>query len=126
MKNATHRKADGARSAMPKNDLMRSGGFGAAGSTTDTGTPDETYALVSILYHALQGADTYADFLEDAQAAGDDEVAEFVTQVREEEIRRAARAKELLVARLDGSEEDEEDDDRVADSGADAEEEEEE
>ena len=32
-----------------------------------TGTKDEQYNLVSVLYHALQGADTCATYLQDAE-----------------------------------------------------------
>jgi hypothetical protein len=39
-----------------------------------TGTPDEHYNLVSVLYHALQGAEIYEEYVEDAEAAGDDEL----------------------------------------------------
>lgn len=35
--------------------------------TGNTGTRDETYDLVSILYHALQGAETYDQYIQDAQ-----------------------------------------------------------
>ena len=61
-----------------------------------TGVRDEHYNLVSILYHALQGAETYDTYISDAESAGDQELAQFFRQVQEEERRRAARAKELL------------------------------
>lgn len=35
--------------------------------TGNTGTQDVTYNLVSILYHALQGAETYDQYIQDAQ-----------------------------------------------------------
>jgi rubrerythrin len=65
-----------------------------------TGVRDEHYNLVSILYHALQGAETYDTYISDAEAAGDQELAQFFRQVQEEERQRAARAKELLGRRL--------------------------
>ena len=40
-----------------------------AGEQT-TGTRDEHYNLVSVLYHALQGADTCNVYALDAEAAG--------------------------------------------------------
>jgi rubrerythrin len=65
-----------------------------------TGVRDEHYNLVSILYHALQGAETYDTYISDAESAGDQELAQFFRQVQEEERRRAARAKELLGRKL--------------------------
>jgi hypothetical protein len=65
-----------------------------------TGVRDEHYNLVSILYHALQGAETYDTYINDAEAAGDQELAAFFRQVQEEERQRAARAKEMLGRRL--------------------------
>lgn len=68
--------------------------------TRDTGTRDTTYNLVSILYHALQGAETYDQYIEDANGQGDNELAQFFGDVKEEEKRRADRAKKLLASRL--------------------------
>jgi rubrerythrin len=65
-----------------------------------TGVKDEHYNLVSILYHALQGAETYNMYIRDAEGAGDQELAQFFREVQEEERQRAARAKELLGRRL--------------------------
>jgi rubrerythrin len=65
-----------------------------------TGVRDEHYNLVSILYHALQGAETYDTYISDAEGAGDQELAQFFREVQEEERRRAARAKELLGRKL--------------------------
>lgn len=68
-----------------------------------TGTGDPTYDLVSVLYHSLQGAETYEFFEADAEEAGDAELVTFFREVREEERRRADRAKVLLAARLQKS-----------------------
>jgi len=38
---------------------------------------DETYDLVSLLYHALQGAEACGTYMSDAETAGDDDLAEF-------------------------------------------------
>ena len=48
-----------------------------ASTDRGTGTSNETYNLVSILYHALEGATTYEKYIQDAQNAGDDELAQF-------------------------------------------------
>jgi rubrerythrin len=61
-----------------------------------TGTRDETYNLISVLYHALQGAETYQQYIQDAEQRGDQELVQFFRDVREEEKRRADGAKQLL------------------------------
>jgi hypothetical protein len=66
----------------------------------ETGTKDEHYNLVSVLYHALQGAETYAQYIRDAEQAGDRELVQFLQEVKTEEERRAERAKALLRQRL--------------------------
>ena len=63
---------------------------------------DKDYNLVSVLYHALQGAETYAQYVQDAQQQGDQELASFFGEVRQEELRLAERAKQLLGQRLSG------------------------
>ena len=67
---------------------------------TQTGTRDETYNLVSILYHALQGADTYQQYISDAEQRGEQDLVQFFREVQEEEKRRSERAKQLLAQRL--------------------------
>lgn len=52
------------------------------------------YDLVSIQYHALEGAQTYDKYLADAQ--GHPDVAAFIQQVKDEDARRAVRCHELL------------------------------
>ena len=64
-----------------------------------------------MLYHALQGAETYGQYIRDAQQAGDDELVEFFGEIQEEERDRAERAKELLSARLAGEADYDDDDD---------------
>ena len=65
-----------------------------------TGTRDVTYNLISILYHALQGAETYDQFIRDAEQGGDRELAQFFRDVKQENTRRADRAKQLLGQQL--------------------------
>jgi rubrerythrin len=67
-----------------------------------TGTKDEHYNLVSVLYHALQGGETYEKYIRDAEEAGDDELAAFFRQVQDEDHQRADRAKKLLADRVGG------------------------
>ena len=65
-----------------------------------SGPRDATYNLVSILYHALQGAETYREYVRDAERDGDQELAQFCREVQQEERRRAERAQQLLAQRL--------------------------
>ena len=67
-----------------------------AESQGDTGTRDVVYNLVSIVYHSLQGAETIDMYIRDAQQSGDHELAQFFTEVKQENTRRAQRAKALL------------------------------
>ena len=46
-------------------------------ATQHTGTRDATYDVVSILYHALQGAETYQQYIQDAEQRGDQELGQF-------------------------------------------------
>lgn len=87
-----------------------------AQSPTGAAERDELYGLVSVLYHALQGAETYGKYIEDARRGGDQELLGFFQECQGEENERAMQAKRLLATRLeefaeDLDDEDEEDDD---------------
>ena len=56
----------------------------AQNSTGNTGTRDATYNLVSILYHALQGAETYDQYISDAEQNNDKDLAQFFRDTKEE------------------------------------------
>ena len=66
----------------------------------NTGTQDTTYNLLSIIYHALQGAETYEIYINDAEQNGDTELAQFFRDVRDQNVKRAERGKQLLKTRL--------------------------
>ena len=66
----------------------------------NTGTQDTTYNLLSVVYHALQGAETYEQYINDAEQQGDTELAQFFRDVRDENTKRADRGKQLLATRL--------------------------
>src|SRR6478735_5115998 len=77
-----------------------------------TETADHEYALVSVLYHALQGAQACQQYVQDAEKAGDAELVSFFQDCVQEQQDRAKRAKQFVVSRVDvGDEEDEDDDD---------------
>jgi hypothetical protein len=62
--------------------------------STHSPADDVVYDLVSIQYHALNAAETYDKYAQDAQ--GHDDVVEFVRQCQEQDAQRAVRCHELL------------------------------
>jgi hypothetical protein len=67
---------------------------------TNTGMSDRTYDLVSVLYHALQGAQAVEQYIEDARAVGDHELVTFFEEIAAEDRERAQRARLLLRERI--------------------------
>jgi hypothetical protein len=61
-----------------------------------TGTKDQHYNLISVLYHALHGADNCDHYAMDAEAAGDERLAAFFRQAQATQAQIAERGKELL------------------------------
>ncbi len=61
-----------------------------------TGTRDEHYNLISVLYHALQGADICNTYALDAEAAGDERLAAFFREAGAMQAQLAERAKGML------------------------------
>jgi hypothetical protein len=68
-----------------------------------TGERDEHYDVISVLYNALQGAETVQRYVQDAREAGDAELVQFFEDTRVEYVERAAQAKDLLTARLEAT-----------------------
>ena len=64
-----------------------------------TGTPNEIYDLSSVLFHALEGGASYDQYIRDAEEAGDEELVDFFTRVRDEDSIRADEAQRLLAER---------------------------
>lgn len=71
-------------------------------------TQDHEYALVSVLYHSLQGAQACEQYVGDAERAGDEELAKFFQDCVEEQQQRATRAKQLLAGRMEVDDADDE------------------
>ncbi len=69
-------------------------------SQGDTGTRDITYDLISVIYHALQGAETTALYIADAEQEGNQELASFFREAKDQYQDRADRAKQLLTTHL--------------------------
>lgn len=94
--------ADGTLDAVIVDDAAAGMGAGAgqmdlgADDDLDTGASDPVYDLVSVLYHALQGAETTMMYSDDADLEGDDELAQFFQEVQAQDRARARRAKALL------------------------------
>ena len=65
-----------------------------------TGTSDPTYNLLSVAYHALQGAETVQMYIDDAKRSGDKELVKFLRQTHRKYVKAADEAKQLLAGRL--------------------------
>jgi hypothetical protein len=61
-----------------------------------TGTRDEHYNLISVLYHALHGAENCDHYASDAEIAGDERLAAFFRETQTMHTQVAERAKGLL------------------------------
>jgi hypothetical protein len=83
-----------------KDALMLLKGKVMATSDRMTGTRDEHDHVISVLYHALQGADTCATDLQDAEHAGDQELAQVFREVQGTCRQLADRRKTVLRQRL--------------------------
>jgi hypothetical protein len=53
-----------------------------------TGAPNTIYDLSSVLSHALESGASYDTYIEDAEREGDQELAKFFCQVRDEDSKR--------------------------------------
>ncbi len=61
-----------------------------------TGISDAVFDLTSVFYHAAEGGQVYAKYIEDAEGEGDQELADFFREVQRQDAERAQRAKSLL------------------------------
>jgi hypothetical protein len=61
---------------------------------------NKDYDLVSVVYHASQGAETADRYLKDAQKSGDDDLKQYLEQVRTQYVELAQQGKKLLKQRL--------------------------
>ncbi len=71
--------------------------------THSTGERDENYDLISTVYHALHGAETVDMYIQDAEEAGDKELADFFRTVKNEYRDLAAKGKQLIGRRIGGT-----------------------
>ncbi|MGJ3252723.1 MAG: hypothetical protein ACFE0J_16570 [Elainellaceae cyanobacterium] len=66
----------------------------------DTGTQNPEFNLISILYHSLEGAALYEQYISDAEQASDSDLVQFFRDAQAENRHRAERAKALLKGRM--------------------------
>jgi len=64
-----------------------------------TNVSNVQYNLVSVAYHALEGAQTYQQYVQDAQQNGDQEAAQFFEQARQQAASNGQMALQLLARR---------------------------
>jgi len=64
-----------------------------------TGISDTVYDLTSVFYHAAEGSQVYAKYIDDAAQEGDQELVEFFKEVQEQDAKRAQKAKTLISRR---------------------------
>ena len=69
-------------------------------AVAETGTSDQTYDVISVIYHALNGAETYEQYIRDAESADDAELAAFFRSARDRLCGTADEGKALLRERL--------------------------
>jgi pyrroloquinoline quinone (PQQ) biosynthesis protein C len=61
-----------------------------------TTTSNIIYDLSSVLYHELQAAQTCSSYIQDAEQAGQQELASFLRQVQQDANKHAEHARRLL------------------------------
>jgi hypothetical protein len=83
-------------------------------SKRDPETKDEHFDLISVLYHALQGDETLGQYIDDAENADDQELAQHFREVQERYREIAQETKQLLKEKL-LAEESEDDDEEEED-----------
>jgi hypothetical protein len=66
---------------------------------------DKNYNLIAVLYQSSDNVESLKSYIQDAQAEGDQELAEFFNAVLENNLRAAQRAKEMLVPRFQSEQE---------------------
>src|ERR1700755_688537 len=68
---------------------------------------DDNFNLISVIYHALKAADACAQYMRDADAHGDEELAQFFEETHGSQLELAQEAKQFLSVRLDPTDIDE-------------------
>lgn len=71
-----------------------------ANDERSTGTPNHVYDAVHALTKILEAGAVYDQYIDDAQQAGDQELADYFRGAQEEDRRRGEELKRLLNTRL--------------------------
>ena len=66
-----------------------------------TGTPDKNYNIVWFVEQCLNNALRLETYAQDAERAGDNELAEFFRKAQHESVKGGEQGKQLLKSRLD-------------------------
>jgi hypothetical protein len=66
----------------------------------DTPLKDKDYDLISVVYHAAQGAEICRQYAADAESEGDQDAARYFGEVREQNMRLVDEGKALLRGRM--------------------------
>ena len=61
-----------------------------------TGISEAMIDLSSVFYHAAEGGQVYAKYIDDAAQEGDTELVEFFKELQEQDAWRAQKAKSLI------------------------------
>lgn len=77
----------------------------AANTSTSTSTPaspirDKDYNLICVLEASLKNAYQLVQYIEDAKAAGDDELAEWFSKIQHNSLKAGEQGKRMLASRL--------------------------
>ena len=64
------------------------------------GIENETYDLISLVYHLLQGAETTGKYIKDAEQAEDEVLLKYFKDVQEQYVLLADRGKVLLKEKI--------------------------
>lgn len=67
------------------------------GGQSGQGASDTAYDLISVLYHALQGCETYEQYASDAEQQGNRDVAQFFREALQQNQQLAQRGQQLLM-----------------------------
>ena len=106
-----------AKSTGSKGSSQSKGSSGSSSSTGNTGTRDTTFNLVSVLYHALQGAETINMYVSDADQENE-ELSNFFEETKDDYERIAEQAKELLSMEMGDMSMSDDDDMEMSDSAS--------
>jgi hypothetical protein len=64
-----------------------------------TGISEAIIDLSSVFYHAAEGGQVYAKYIDDAAQEGDTELVEFFKELQEQDAWKAQKAKSLICRR---------------------------